>query len=113
MQICAPVKRWVKTDLVDLLEVNEGKYKVLYDGEGRRRYIDVDWQSNTTPDEPYIVSYHNYGETPPLEPILAMLQQGHPHAQFYKIATMAISILDSLRMLEFQRPNVIGICMGE
>lgn len=55
---------------------------------------------------------HDFQETPAdLESLLAALLD----APFYKIATMAHSSLDSLRMLYFvkDKPNVIGLCMGE
>ena len=65
-------------------------------------------------DRSIIVSYHNFEETPNLEAILKILQMTHPKAHFYKIATMANSTLDSLRMLEFlqRHPGIIGLCMG-
>lgn len=58
-----------------------------------------------------VSTYHNFEETPEdLEAILASL----PPADFYKIACMARSTLDSLRMLVFARkyPHVLGLCMG-
>jgi 3-dehydroquinate dehydratase / shikimate dehydrogenase len=93
--LCAPVKKWIKTDKVDLLEID----KIVYDLEGNRRYEDL-------------VSYHNYEETPDLSVVLHQMKQAHPNARLYKIATMANSTLDSLRMMEFQKPGVLGLCMG-
>ena len=82
---------------------------------GEPRYIDVDWKTPTLPSGDVIVSYHNYEETPNLEAILKILQMTHPKAHLYKIATMAKSTLDSLRMLEFlqRHPGIIGLCMGD
>ena len=59
-----------------------------------------------------IPTYHNFEETPEdLEGCLAAM----PAAPLYKIATMANSSLDALRMLIFAKrhPNVIALCMGE
>ncbi len=103
--LCAPAKKFEKTDLVDLIEVD----KTLYDQSKNKRLTDTDWRVEKGGD---IVSYHNYQETPELEPILDQLKRAHPHAKLYKIATWARSTLDALRMLEFQRPGVIGLCMG-
>jgi 3-dehydroquinate dehydratase / shikimate dehydrogenase len=61
-----------------------------------------------------ILSFHDFDETPEsLEEILAMLQKTPAH--IYKIATMARSSLDALRMLTFvkRHTNLIGLCMGE
>ena len=95
--LCAPVKKLRKTDKVDLLELD----KQLYQQE--KRYL------------LRIADYHNYEETPDLETILSSLKRAHPHVDVYKIATLARSTLDSLRMLEFlqKNPNLIGLCMGE
>lgn len=101
--LCAPVKVWRKSAHAQLLEVE----RVVYDQEGKAIYTDVDWQTKT------IVSYHNFDETPDLEGVLKMMQIAHPGAHLYKIATQANSILDSLRMLKFQRSGVIGLCMGK
>jgi 3-dehydroquinate dehydratase/shikimate dehydrogenase len=88
--------------------------KTLYQ-QGNPRYTDVDWKTPTLPPGDVIVSYHNYEETPNLEAILKILQMTHPKAHLYKIATMANSTLDSLRMLEFlqRHPGIIGLCMGD
>lgn len=62
-----------------------------------------------------IVSYHNFESTPlELEEILKEMQK-RP-AQLFKIATMARSSLDAIRMILFvknAKTNMIGICMGE
>jgi 3-dehydroquinate dehydratase / shikimate dehydrogenase len=59
-----------------------------------------------------IISYHNFEETPDLEPLWEKLTQ-FP-AAYYKIATMGTA-LDSLRMLQFVKThkNCIGFCLGE
>jgi len=110
--LCAPVKDLQSTDLVDLQEIDQGTHKTLH---GKDSYIDIDWKVKTLPAGKVIVSYHNYEETPDLEAVLLMLREAHPQACFYKIATMARSTLDSLRMLSFlqRHPQVIGLCMGE
>jgi 3-dehydroquinate dehydratase/shikimate dehydrogenase len=109
--LCAPVKQYQLTEKVELVETPD---KTLYQ-QGRPRYVDVDWKTKTLPAGDVIVSYHNYEETPDLEAVLKMLQDAHPRACFYKIATMARSTLDSLRMLDFLQchPKIIGLCMGE
>lgn len=97
----------------DLSEVDYGTHKTLIDSQGHLRFIDVDWKETLVPGAPLIISYHNFEETPTdLEAILSLLQARE--ASFYKIATMAHSTLDALRMLEFVslHPKVIGICMG-
>jgi 3-dehydroquinate dehydratase/shikimate dehydrogenase len=109
--LCAPVKQFQLNEKVDLVETPD---KTLYQ-QGRPRYIDVDWKTPVLPASDVIVSYHNYEETPDLEAVLKMLQNAHPKAHLYKIATTAKSTLDSLRMLDFlQRyPRIIGLCMGD
>jgi len=97
----------------DLLETNCGAYKILRDAQGSIRFIDVDWKDPSVKGAPLIVSWHNYKETPEnLEEVLSWMQE-RP-ADFYKIATMAHSTLDALRMLELVKnhPGVIGLCMG-
>jgi len=62
----------------------------------------------------FILSYHNFKETPcDLEKVYNSMQQ-HP-AFTYKIATMIQVTSDALRMLLFskQHPKVSAICMGE
>jgi 3-dehydroquinate dehydratase/shikimate dehydrogenase len=62
-----------------------------------------------------IIAYHNFEGMPDdLEVVLAELKKKGP-AKFYKIAAMAHSTLDALRMLIFARrhSDVIGIAMGE
>jgi 3-dehydroquinate dehydratase/shikimate dehydrogenase len=110
-KLCAPVKQVQFSDKVDLVETPD---KVIYQ-QGRAHYIDVDWKTPTLPAGDVIVSYHNFEETPNLEAILKILQMKHPKACFYKIATMATSTLDSLRMLEFlkRHPGIIGLCIGD
>jgi len=97
----------------DLSEINHGTHKTLIDNHGNLCFIDVDWKEPIISGAPLILSYHNFEETPTdLEAILSLMQARE--ATLYKIATMAHSTLDALRMLEFVRshPNVIGICMG-
>jgi 3-dehydroquinate dehydratase / shikimate dehydrogenase len=110
-QLCAPVKQYQLSEKVELVETPD---KTIYQ-QGRARYIDVDWKTPILPSGDVIVSYHNFEETPNLEAILKILQMAHPRAHLYKIATMAKSTLDSLRMLEFlkRHPGIIGLCMGD
>ncbi|MCI5052269.1 MAG: type I 3-dehydroquinate dehydratase [Simkaniaceae bacterium] len=58
-----------------------------------------------------ILSYHDFEKTPQLETLEIF---SHP-AHYYKVATQALSSLDSLRMITFcqKHPNVIGLCMGD
>jgi 3-dehydroquinate dehydratase/shikimate dehydrogenase len=110
-KLCAPVNKFQLTEKVDLVETPD---KTIYQ-HGKARYVDIDWKTPTLPPGDVIVSYHNYEETPNLEAILKILQMKHPKAHLYKIATMAQSTLDSLRMLEFlqRHPGIIGLCMGD
>lgn len=110
--LCAPVKELQSTDKVDLQEVDHGSHKTIH---GKDCFIDIDWKTKTLPAGKVIVSYHNYEETPDLEAVLQMLKEAQPQAHFYKIATMARSTLDSLRMLKFLQghPQMIGLCMGD
>lgn len=71
------------------------------------KYPHIKWMS----------SYHNFEETPKDLPLLFQSLQS-PYTHVYKIATMASSSLDTLRMMSFtynQSPHhhVIGIAMGE
>ena len=65
-----------------------------------------------------ISSYHNFEKTPVHLTEILQCMKLH-RADIYKIATMARSSLDALRMLEWvkessqQKENVIGICMGD
>ncbi|MCX6990860.1 MAG: shikimate dehydrogenase [Chlamydiae bacterium] len=70
------------------------------------------------PGAKVISSYHNFEKTPVnLTEILLFMKLRN--ADIYKIATMATSSLDALRMLEWvkdssqQNEEVIGICMGD
>lgn len=67
------------------------------------------------PEVKIILSYHNFDYTPDdLSGVLASLKQ--KPADLYKIATMANSTIDALRMLNFTKKTgakVIGLCMGE
>lgn len=110
--LCAPVKKFQSTDKVDLQEIDHGSHKTIH---GKDCYIDIDWKTKILPSGKVIVSYHNYDETPDLEAVLQTLKEAHPQAHFYKIATMARSTLDSLRILKFLQghPQVIGLCMGD
>ncbi len=62
-----------------------------------------------------IVSYHNFDSTPPgLGNVFN--EMAHPGADVVKVATMANSILDNLKMFEGLRHAsvpCIGLCMGE
>lgn len=78
-------------------------------------YLDLPWDfpAKIPPSQPKIIrSSHNFEKTPKnLEEITHQM----PQADFYKICTMAKSINDSLRMLDFVKKtkNLTGICMGE
>jgi len=104
--LCAPARKLTPSPKVDLIEVD----KVLYDHRGRPILRDVDWQQAETGD---IVSYHNFQETPDLHAVLEKMRSKHPKARYYKLATMAHSILDTLQMIELQKQGIIGISMGE
>jgi 3-dehydroquinate dehydratase/shikimate dehydrogenase len=103
--LCAPAKRFVSSDKVDLIEVE----KVLYNRQGELVLRDLDWEKEETAD---IVSYHNFQETPDLKAILEKMQLRHPMARYYKLATYANSTLDALKMVELQKQGVIGMSMG-
>jgi 3-dehydroquinate dehydratase/shikimate dehydrogenase len=71
------------------------------------------------PEVNIVCSYHNFQETPDdLEGLFAKMQSSFP-AYAYKIATMALSTADALRMVLFTRDvssqgqRIIGIAMGE
>lgn len=114
-RLCAPVKRLVDTDKVELLELDRGTHKLVYKNQ-ELMFVDTDW--NISPmrgKTKNIVSYHNFKDTPDLDYIFQLVQRTHPQADVYKLAAYARSTLDSLRMLEFlqRHPSVIGLCMGE
>lgn len=113
--LCAPVKTWPGKQLADLYEFTEGPRKYLYDKHEKLCFVDIDWQAKIEPLPNLILSYHNFNETPDLERILTAMKRRAPSACYYKIATFANSILDTIRMIHFQRkhPEVIGVCMGE
>ena len=77
-------------------------------------YIDLEWDSTFAEkiESPLICSYHNFEETPKdLEEVASKMER-FP-AKIKKIATMAHSSIDALRMLAFvQRAQVAGMCMG-
>lgn len=79
-------------------------------------YVDLEHsipQTFDTQTIKVIRSYHDFEKTPQdLDAILTKM----PPADVYKIAVMAHSTADSLRMLDFQRrmpKNVLAFCMGE
>lgn len=114
-RLCCPVKEKDFSLEVDLFEILERNKKILYNSKGNPCFLDVDWKKKIpSTDLPVIISYHHHKKTPDLESILYKLTSKHPKATYYKIATMATSSLDSLKMLLFLKnhPNVIGICMG-
>ncbi len=65
----------------------------------------------------FILSYHNFHETPPLESVLQDMRA--PSIFAYKIACQAESELDALRMSAFVQKSqkldekLIGVCMGK
>ena len=99
----------------DLVEVDCGDHKSLQDASGEV-FVDYPWDSCPSHIDPskLILSYHNFEKTPDnLEEILQTMLKVSS-AKFYKIATMARSSLDALRMLRFvkEHSDVIGLCMG-
>lgn len=78
-------------------------------------YVDLEWDCSFADkvNLPLIASYHDFEKTPEdLETILEKMNR-FP-AAIHKIATMALSSLDALRMLNFvQKQRVAGMCMGE
>lgn len=92
---------------LDRLECNSDALIPLVKGE----VMLTDTHSRFLHSGKTISTYHNFDETPDdFEAILKSLA----HADFYKIACMARSTLDALRMLIFAKkhPNVVGLCMG-
>lgn len=69
---------------------------------------------NLYPSLKVICSYHNFKETPQDLNSIYKDMQSKP-ASLYKLATMAHSSLDGMRMLQFvsDHENVAGMCMGE
>lgn len=113
---CSPLSKGLSPK-TDLLEVDHKDYKTLHDKAGNLCFTDYPWDAYLGGVDPakLILSYHNFEKTPEnLQGILQNMQCIAP-AKFYKIATMARSSLDALRMLDFVRknPGVIGLCMGE
>lgn len=81
-------------------------------------YVDIEYDSsfsgNINPEIKIISSYHNFDETPQnLEEILTKMMESP--AAIYKVATMAQSSLDAIRMLLLvkRHQNVAGMCMGK
>lgn len=91
-------------------------------------FIDLEWQINLEfiatikvkhPAIKIILSYHNFETTPQdLPAILSQMQTSSVH--YYKIACMASSSLDALKILKFVQDSkknakveIIGISMGE
>ncbi len=64
---------------------------------------------------PLVISYHNFENTPALDPILHRLQR--IPADAYKMATTARKPSDNLRILQFARENcrarLVAFCMSE
>jgi len=64
---------------------------------------------------PVVVSYHNFGSTPSLEPVLRRLMK--VRADAYKIATLARKPTDSLRLVDFLKGHhktpLIAFAMSE
>jgi 3-dehydroquinate dehydratase/shikimate dehydrogenase len=89
----------------------------------RPEYIDLEWDTdrgfaqrmkNLYPDVKIISSFHDFEGTPEdLEGILLQMRGGM--FDLYKIAAMANSSLDGMRMLQFVRgkTDVIAVSMGE
>lgn len=66
-------------------------------------------------DVPVVISYHNFENTPALDPILRRLR--HTAADIYKIATTARKPSDNLRLIQFAKahkaPPLIVLAMSE
>lgn len=92
---------------LDLLETEIAPLLALAKGE----VLITQGEQSQTIDGKTISIYHNFDETPQdLDAILEKM----PKADIYKIATMANSTIDALRMLCFvqRHKNVAGMCMG-
>lgn len=89
-------------------------------------YVDVELSSSPSllsylqrqrPRTRLILSYHNFTSTPDLEEVYHRLKR--IPADLYKIATLATTSIDSLRMLSFlykkrkSQTPLLGLCMGE
>jgi len=90
-------------------------------------YIDLEYDTSPDfvkrmaleyPQVKILFSYHNFESTPTdLEALFARMQSSHVYA--YKIATMAYSSLDALRLMEFVKTQtqrgikMTGLCMGD
>lgn len=90
----------------------------LFDLEYDMRKEFIEKMANEHPETKILISYHDFEKTPEsLQSILQSMQ--NPHAYAYKIATMAHSSLDAIRMLCFIKETVqsgikfCGITMGE
>lgn len=118
-KICVPAPKALKGSLpsvVDLIEFSYKTHKKLVNIHNETLLLDYDWKTPEklpSPDQ-LILSSHHF-DTPPqdLRELLQQMKKRGP-AKFYKIATFAHSLLDSLQMLLFVKnhPEVIGICMG-
>lgn len=104
-------------ELCDGVELCEPKRILIHKGQGST-YIDLPWEVPYGEPQMRVASYHNFEETPEDLDLLFAQMQSQP-AAIYKIATMARSGLDALRMARFvQRMaekghQLIGLCMGE
>ena len=92
--------------------------------EKKPNYVDLEYTipfkvieelKKNFPEVKTILSYHNFDNTPDnLNEVLFSLKK--KTADLYKIATMANTTIDALRMLNFTKLaglQVIGLCMGE
>jgi 3-dehydroquinate dehydratase type I len=65
----------------------------------------------------YILSYHNFGETPPLETLHSIYKEARQFNPFIvKIVTTANSLEDNLTILRFNLEagsDIISFCMGD
>lgn len=74
-------------------------------------YIDIEWGSPLPNEGQIILSYHDFEKTPDdLEAIWREMQKTPAH--LYKMAFMAKSTLDMLRLLVWAPKNVLAISMG-
>ena len=119
--LCVPAKSFPSYLEEELCEINYSTHKALYRRNRELAFIDLDWKSDghilrAFPQASLIVSYHNLEETPAdLDQCLKSMRERYPHATYYKIATLAQSTNDALRMLRFSQSHsyVIALCMGK
>jgi hypothetical protein len=106
--IFRPIKR--ESKLLDLLKLDPPFMDLEYDM--RKDFLEKALKNH--PKTAFILSYHNFEKTPDDLENLFQMMSIYPAYQ-YKIAAMALSTIDALRMLLFAKEHlkVSVICMGE